>query len=407
MKKVYVPFLAIILFVNLFSVTIYADHKSNDFEISKVRDNGDDYNKLVIVMMGDGYTKNELEKFKDDSNKAIDSFLEEEPFKSYKKDINFYLINVISNVSGASPNKNNIRDTYFGSSFNFDNNIARLLAPTKIGRAYDCLANSEIEYDKGIIIVNSSTYGGSGGDICVTSINEDSYEILLHEFGHSFANLGDEYYAGTQYTSEAPNVTREKDPELNKWKYFMGKGNIGIYPMEEITGWYVPSKNCKMKKLYNPFCDVCKIEIGKKIILETEKEKEIIKEIIEEVEEPQISTANEIMVKINGKGVVFDQEPVTFDGRTLVPLRAIFEGLGLDVGWDEATKSVTGEKEGLLVKLKIGDHKAIVNGEVRELDVPARVINKRTTVPIRFIAESTGAKVDWDKRTKTINIMAP
>ena len=129
--------------------------------------------------MGDGYTANELAKFKQDANNLINGILSQDPFINHKKEINFYIINVISNVSGAATSPDAIIDNYFGSSFNFAYNIARLLAPTKISKAYDCLNNSMIDYDKGFIIANSDTYGGSGGDVCVTSAISTIYRNNL------------------------------------------------------------------------------------------------------------------------------------------------------------------------------------------------------------------------------------
>ena len=84
------------------------------------------------------------------------------------------------------------------------------------------------------------------------------------------------------------------------------------------------------------------------------------------------------------------------DGRFLVPMRSIFESLGASVEWDGATRTVTGFKDDVLVRLIIDDKYAVVNGKKYELDVPAQIINSRTYVPLRFISESLGADVNWD-----------
>jgi len=99
-----------------------------------------------------------------------------------------------------------------------------------------------------------------------------------------------------------------------------------------------------------------------------------------------------------------DVQPVIVEGRTLVPLRVIFEALGLTVGWDSSTQTVTGEKKDLKVTLKIGNKTAAVNGANKTLDVPANIVDGRTLVPARFVAESTGAKVDWNETSKTVLI---
>lgn len=111
-----------------------------------------------------------------------------------------------------------------------------------------------------------------------------------------------------------------------------------------------------------------------------------------------------ITVKINSKYMYTDVAPVTQNDRTLVPMRAIFENLGAEIAWDDATETVTGTKDDLTVTLKIGDTTAYVNGREVTLDVPAMLLYDRTMVPIRFVSESLGAKVDWEEASKTVFI---
>ncbi|WP_408626315.1 copper amine oxidase N-terminal domain-containing protein [Anaerosolibacter carboniphilus] len=92
------------------------------------------------------------------------------------------------------------------------------------------------------------------------------------------------------------------------------------------------------------------------------------------------------------------------NNRTLVPLRAIFEALGAEIKWDGATETVTGIKGETIVELKIGSNVAKLNGKDLNLDVPATIVNKRTLVPARFIAECLGAKVDWESSSRTVII---
>ncbi len=111
-----------------------------------------------------------------------------------------------------------------------------------------------------------------------------------------------------------------------------------------------------------------------------------------------------IKVKVNGKSVIFDVAPIIKDGRTLVPLRAIFEVLGAEVRWDEETETITGIRGSSSIVIQLNSSDALVNGEHKELEVPATAINGRTFVPTRFIAESLGTKVNWDGNTKTVLI---
>lgn len=119
---------------------------------------------------------------------------------------------------------------------------------------------------------------------------------------------------------------------------------------------------------------------------------------------PVLGASGEIQVKINNELVQFDVKPTTINNRVLVPVRAIFENLGLQVEWDETTKTVIGQKEDLIIKLPIGDTTATINGTKIQLDVPAVIINERTLVPVRFIAESIGAEVKWDDKNQVVLI---
>ena len=113
---------------------------------------------------------------------------------------------------------------------------------------------------------------------------------------------------------------------------------------------------------------------------------------------------DEISIIINGKKLTMDQNPVIVDGRTLVPLRAIFEGLGASVTWDDSTKTAIGNKDGKEIRIQINNTVAFVDGKDVTLDVGAQLINSRTLVPVRFISEALGEKVDWDGNTKTVII---
>jgi len=111
-------------------------------------------------------------------------------------------------------------------------------------------------------------------------------------------------------------------------------------------------------------------------------------------------------VMVDGKKVNFDVEPGVENGRTLVPVRAIFEALNAKVKWvgGETKPAVLANKGATEIKLEVGSITAYRNGVPIKLDVPARVVNNRTMVPIRFIGESFGDKVDWNNKTETIVI---
>jgi hypothetical protein len=119
------------------------------------------------------------------------------------------------------------------------------------------------------------------------------------------------------------------------------------------------------------------------------------------IKEQGVSDA--ITVNLDGNALAFDVQPIIVNGRTLVPLRVNFEALGADVQWNEETQTVTAVKADTEVKLII-DGEAYINGELTPLDVPARIVNDRTLVPLRFVSEAMGCQVDWIDAAQTVMI---
>ncbi len=119
-----------------------------------------------------------------------------------------------------------------------------------------------------------------------------------------------------------------------------------------------------------------------------------------------IAKGNQINLVIDGKDIVTDVNPVIVNDRTLVPVRVISESLGAKVDWNDKLKEVTlsFKDSNLVVKMKIGSRNYSVNGNMKSMDVAPQIINERTMVPIRFISETLGFKVDWDDFTKRVFI---
>lgn len=113
---------------------------------------------------------------------------------------------------------------------------------------------------------------------------------------------------------------------------------------------------------------------------------------------------DDITVTVDGSVVFFDQPPVIIDGRTLVPMRFIFNKLGADVEWDSETSTATGTLDGVVVKIQNQNNIMTKNGVEIVLDVPAQIINDRTLVPVRAISEAFGCLVDWNNDTRTVVI---
>jgi hypothetical protein len=111
-------------------------------------------------------------------------------------------------------------------------------------------------------------------------------------------------------------------------------------------------------------------------------------------------------VTLDESQLSFDVPPVIENGRTLVPLRAIFESLGATVQWDGNTQTVTATKTGTTIIITIGQTTAYKNGSLIALAVSPKIINNRTMVPLRFVSEALGAQVNWDGYTQTIKIFS-
>lgn len=113
----------------------------------------------------------------------------------------------------------------------------------------------------------------------------------------------------------------------------------------------------------------------------------------------------------NAPSVIFNQQAMQFEvpprienGRTLVPLRAIFEAMGANVDWNESTRTVTAQRGGTTVVLPLGSTSPTVNGQPWQLEVPAKIVNSRTLAPLRFVGEALGGQVNWDSKTRIITI---
>ena len=116
-----------------------------------------------------------------------------------------------------------------------------------------------------------------------------------------------------------------------------------------------------------------------------------------------------ITVTVNGNKLNFDQPPIIKDGRTLVPLRAIFEALGAEVLWIEDEQAIAAQSGDTTIVMQIGKNQfgkmtSSDNGVMYDLDVPPEIINGRTLVPARAVAEALDCSVNWDGNTQTVTI---
>ena len=120
-----------------------------------------------------------------------------------------------------------------------------------------------------------------------------------------------------------------------------------------------------------------------------------------------LAASDDVTVIINGTELKIaenDTKPFIENGCTLVPMRAIFDALGASVEWDDSTKTVTSKSDNGSVEMQIGSDIVKINGSEVKVDVPAKIVNERTVVPVRVISEGLNCKVDWSQETMTVTI---
>lgn len=196
--------------------------------------NGDPHHKVDIAVLAEGYTVNQMNKFRKDLKRFIKVFFNQEPYKTYKNNFNIYGVFKPSLESGVDePTHGMYKNTALSCTFNSLGSERYLL--TEDNKAVREAA-AQVPYDALYIMVNNNRYGGGGiyNLFCTfTSDNQWTDYLLLHEFGHSFAGLADEYYtsdvAYNDFYPEGvepvePNITALKDPKNIKWKKFLTSG---------------------------------------------------------------------------------------------------------------------------------------------------------------------------------------
>ena len=189
---------------------------ANSDKVWKIFNNGSPENKVDILILGDGYRKEDVKQFKKDAKHLIGVMFNTEPFKSRKSDFNVWAINLFSEESGISNPRQNIwKKPALDLRFNaFDSDRYVLTFANKNLREIAAQA----PYDAILIIFNDPKYGGGGIYnlwSTVSSLSSQADYVFVHEFGHSFASLADEYYISNvayqvslpEYEPNEPNVT--------------------------------------------------------------------------------------------------------------------------------------------------------------------------------------------------------
>ena len=245
-----------------------AESPKTTFPVHVIHKTGNDKENFVIVIMGDGYTAQQQDQFVKDATQKAQGMLTWSPYKEYSDRINIYAIQTISNETGISEYGGKSVDTYFhlrlfGKAIGFSNGGDQ--------KAKDLREEMEKKYldagaSVGTIHILSNTNGDFGASInslfsfSTNSEDNSSGTAMTHEVSHSIGGLGDEY---ERYTNK-PNTSDTSDADSIKWSKLLGFRGIGITIAGTETA-FAPSRECMMRWAGQPFCEVCKMELARKL----------------------------------------------------------------------------------------------------------------------------------------------
>jgi len=236
--------------------------------VTTLLSNGPPANRIDLVFVGDGYTAAQLGVYSSDVDAVWPVLLAEPPLAAYASYFNVHRVDVTSLESGVDndPTQGILRSTAMDMGY-WCSGIQRLLC-VNVSKA-NAQANSAPGKDSVLALANSGTYGGAGYTNLGTLAghNGSAIEIALHEFGHSFASLADEYDYGGPATYPDPepseqNVTIYDEAELlalkKKWFRWLDLANVGTFEGADYSrfGIYRPTFNSKMRNLGRPFEEV-------------------------------------------------------------------------------------------------------------------------------------------------------
>jgi hypothetical protein len=261
------------IFHELFSTTVdpadptqvRKEKKTSPYKVGTIFNHGAPATKVDIVILGDGYAKADMEKFRADAKRFNDAMFATEPFKARKAEFNVWTIEVESGESGIDvPDKNVWKNNALGTMYNTFGS-ARYVLTTDNKALRDAAAAAP--YDFICILVNDSRYGGGGiYNLYATTYTGEATKgqewqmeyVYVHEFGHSFGGLGDEYYSSDVAYDEfypqgvepwEPNLTVLLDKKNVKWKASLTPGIEVPTPWEKAEYDSVEQARTKLDRL--------------------------------------------------------------------------------------------------------------------------------------------------------------
>ena len=252
-----------------------------NLKTEKLQYNGDPAQKVDLVFLSEGYTVEEMGKFDADARRFMEALFKTPPYDTRRNDFNIWAVNLISEESGTDKSgEGTYKNTALNSGF-YTFGIERYLTTPDMKLIRDAVWN--VPCDAVFILVNSETYGGGGMYnfyAIGTADNKLTIRVFVHELGHSFAGLGDEYFQSEVSYNDFYNLNVEPwEPNITtlvnfdiKWKDMLppntpiptpveGKyaDKLGVFECGGYVskGIYRPMNHCTMRDM-SPFCPVCK-----------------------------------------------------------------------------------------------------------------------------------------------------
>lgn len=276
--------------------SIFIDRgKLKENKVTRIQHKGESDKKVDLVFLAEGYTAADQDKFVDDAKKFTESLFNTPPYTTRREDFNIWAVNLISEDAGTDISGKGIyKNTALNSGY-YTFGVDRYLTTPDMKSVRDAVWN--VPCDAIFILVNTDTYGGGGMYnfyAMGTADNERTQHVFVHELGHSFAGLADEYFASEvayqdfynlEYEPWEPNITTLVDFD-SKWKDLLPVSTPIPTPLDDAhkdkagvfegggyipKGIYRPMDHCMMRD-YAPFCPACSRAILRMIDFLTDRD---------------------------------------------------------------------------------------------------------------------------------------
>ncbi len=268
--------------------------------------------------------------------------------------------------------KNNIYYSYDAIDWQIDNEMSHM--PQSNGR-------NSLVFQGELVNFNASDYRFEVKDMFIEKNKSDLIKVVQERPITCYYKAKGDIYVEIQYYIDNVNTFRiSRD---------------GVYSVDVAIPEYSGNISGKSEFIFE--CNLWK----DKLVIRTRKR--LIEYDMADIEDVlnEKCPSDTPYIEFNGNILGFDVPPIIEDGSTLVPMRFLFEQMGADVEWDSETQTATATIENKAVTFSIDNVNARINNKPAKMDVPARLVNGKTMVPLRFLSENMGYDVDWDADSRT------